>query len=144
MEYKNTINSILKRLEKDFVIAEVGDIIETMDTMFLQKDFKNNIILEDTEMTIPLAASKETKKMLQEENSKILPLYKDLERGDILVVKEVGKNKVLVENISIKENYRKDFYIDKIDIIKKSFNVVKRKTIGLIKTLEAIEEQSEA
>lgn len=138
MEYKNTINNILKRLEKDFEIVRKDDIAETFETLFLTKDFSNKILVEDREISIPLAASKETKKMLLDEKSPILKIYKDFERGDILLVKEAEDNKLLVENLSIKEEYRKDFYIEKVDILTKKFNVVKRKTINLINVLESL------
>lgn len=128
MEYKKTINNILKRLEKDFEIVKENDIAETFQTVFLQKGYCNHILINNKKITIPLTASKETKKMLKEENSPILHVYKDLQRGDILLVKEISNNKILVENLSIKEEYRKDFYIDKTDIITKKFNIVKRMT----------------
>lgn len=139
MEYKNTINNILKRLEKDFEIVREEDIAETFESCFLTKDVSNKILIEGNEITIPLASSSGTKKMLVEENSPILKVYKDLNRGDILLIKEINGNKILVENLSIKEEYRKDFYIDKIDILTKKFNVVKRKTVDLINTLNNIQ-----
>lgn len=139
MEYKNTINNILKRLEKDFEIVNESDIAETFESFFLTKEISNNILIEGKEVTIPLASSKETKKILVEENSPILKVYKDLNRGDILLIKKIEGNKILVENLSIKEEYRKDFYIDKIDVLTKKFNVVKRKTVDLINTLNNIQ-----
>lgn len=89
-------------------------------------------------MTRPYATSKESKDMLKRDKSPLLEIYKDLERGDILMVKTVGDNKVIVENLSIKEEYRQDFEIEKIDVIKGRFNVVKRKSIDLIKALERL------
>lgn len=139
MEYKNTINNILKRLEKDFEIVNESDIAETFESFFLTKEISNNILIDGKEVTIPLASSKETKKILVEENSPILKVYKDLNRGDILLIKNIEGNKILVENLSIKEEYRKDFYIDKIDVLTKKFNVVKRKTVDLINTLNNIQ-----
>ena len=43
-----------------------------------------------------------------------------------------------LENLSLKEEYRKDFEIEKIDVIKGRFNVIKRKSIDLLKTLEKL------
>ena len=41
-------------------------------------------------------------------------------------------------NPSLKEEYKKDFEIEKLDIIKGNFNVVKRRSIDLIKTLNKL------
>lgn len=141
MESRNTISNILSRLETQMPIISEGDIIETLRTEYpkpnVPKEIKN-IILENIEMTMPFASSKENKMMLIKEKSPLLNIYKDLERGDILVVKCVGNNKILVENLSVKSQYRRDFEIEKLDIIKGRFNVVKRKSIDLIKTLNQL------
>ena len=141
MDNRNTISKILNRLENQMPIVEEGDIIETVKTLFpsykVPKEEKN-IIIEGMEMTVPCASSKETKSMLEKDKSLLLNIYKDLDRGDILTVKEVKPNKVIVENLSIKEEYRKNFEIEKLDIIKGNFNVIKRKSIDLIKTLNRL------
>lgn len=141
MKSKNTICEILNRLEKQIPIIEEGDIIETLRTKYPHAEdakSKKNIVIKGTEMTRPYATSKESKDMLKRDKSPLLEIYKDLERGDILTVKSVGNNKVVVENLSIKEEYRQDFEIEKIDVIKGRFNVIKRKSIDLIKTLEKL------
>lgn len=141
MRSKNTICEILNRLEKQLPIIEEGDIIETLRTEYPKPDEKRerkNIILEGVEMTPPFATSKESKEMLRKDKSKLVQIYKDLERGDILSVKTVKDNKIIVENLSIKEEFRKDFEIEKLDVIKGRFNVIKRKSIDLIKTLEKL------
>ena len=141
MKSKNTICEILNRLEKQLPIIEEGDIIETLRTEYPKPDEKRerkNIILEGVEMTPPFATSRESKEMLKKDKSKLVQIYKDLERGDILLVKTVKDNKIIVENLSIKEEFRKDFEIEKLDVIKGRFNVIKRKSIDLIKTLEKL------
>lgn len=141
MDNRNTIGKILNRLENQMPLVEEGDIIETIKTFFpsfnIPKHDKN-IIIEGVEMTMPFASSMETKMMLTRDKSLLLSIYKDINRGDILSVKEVKPNKIVVENLSIKEEYRKDFEIEKLDIIKGNFNVVKRKSIDLIKTLNKL------
>ena len=139
MEYKNTINNILKRLENGFELAKKEDIIESFETLFFTKEASNFININGSKISVPLAASRGTKKMLLEEDSPILKVYKDISRGDILLIKETVGNKLLVENLSLKEEYRKDFYIDKIDILTKKFNVVKRKTVDLINALNNLQ-----
>lgn len=141
MKSKNTICEILNRLEKQLPIIEEGDIIETLRTEYPKPEEKRerkNIILEGVEMTPPFATSRESKEMLKKDKSKLVQIYKDLERGDILLVKTVKDNKIIVENLSIKEEFRKNFEIEKLDVIKGRFNVIKRKSIDLIKTLEKL------
>ena len=141
MKSKNTICEILNRLEKQLPIIEEGDIIETLRTEYPKPEEKRerkNIILEGVEMTPPFATSRESKEMLKKDKSKLVQIYKDLERGDILLVKTVKDNKIIVENLSIKKEFRKNFEIEKLDVIKGRFNVIKRKSIDLIKTLEKL------
>ena len=142
MHNKNTINEILSRLSKEMPIATENDIAETTKTKYPSCDIpksEKNFLIEGTEMTVPLCTSQETKKMLIRDNSPLLGIYKDLDRGDILLVKESGKNSLVVENISLKEEYRKPFTIEKLEIVKGNFNVIRRKSIDLIKTLEKLE-----
>lgn len=138
MQYKATINTILKELSEDFVLAKEGDLAETLETLYLTTETKNNIVINGQKMTIPLAASKETKKLLIKEKSPVIAIYNDLKAGDILLIKESSANKMLVENISIKDEYRIPFYIEKIDVLKKQYNIVRRKTLRLIETLEKL------
>ena len=78
--------------------------------------------------------------MMLKDKSIICEIFRDFERGDILKVKRINKNDVFVENISIEEEFRKEFCIDKTDIIKKNFNVIRRKSIDLLKSLEKLGE----
>lgn len=141
MDSRNTINSILKRLEQEMVPSiTTQDIIETISTLYPATEHlkENNIVINETVMTTPLATSQEIKSLLVKENSPMLEIYKELERGDVLKVLEINNSEILVENLSIKEEYRKPFKINKIDIAKGNFNVVKRKSIDLIKALSKI------
>lgn len=141
MDSRNSISKILNRLENQMPLVEEGDIIETIKTIYPSLNSskeKRNVILEGVEMTMPLASSRETKILLKKENSKLLKVFKDIDRGDILIVKEINPNKIVVENCSLKEEYKKDFEIEKLDIIKGNFNVVKRRSIDLIKTLNKL------
>lgn len=141
MDSRNTICKILNRLENQVTIIEEGDIIETIKTTYPKFETpkkEKNIVLEGVEMTPPSASSSETKLMLIKDKSPLLNIYKDLDRGDILSVKKVLNNKIIVENLSIKEDYRKNFEIEKLDVLKGNFNVIKRKSIDLIKTLNRL------
>lgn len=141
MDSRNSISKILNRLENEMPLVEEGDIIETIKTIYPSSKIpkeERNIILEGVEMTMPMASSRESKLLLEREKSRLLEVYKDIDRGDILIVKEIHPNKIIVENCSVKDEYKKDFEIEKLDIIKGNFNVVKRRSIDLIKTLNKL------
>ena len=143
MKNKKTINKILKKLSKEIPIAEKGDILECMKTIYPDPNTPRedkNIILNSMELTPPLACSKEWKKMLIKEHNCICQIYKELDRGDFLKVKRVDNTKVFVENISIEEEFRKEFPIEKIEIAKKNFNLIRRRSIELIRSLDKIGE----
>ncbi len=143
MRYEKTINKILERLSKEIPIAEEGDILETQKTLYPSASVPRedkNIIINSIEMTPPLACSKEWKNMLLKDRAPLCQIYKEFDRGDILKVKRVTKTKVIVENLSIEKEFRKEFEIDKIEIAKNNFNLVRRKSIELLKTLNKIGE----
>lgn len=144
MQYEKTINKILQRLSKEIPIAEEGDILETQRTLFPDSSTPRedkNIIINSTEVTPPLACSKEWKNMLIKENASLCQIYREFNRGDILKVKRIEGSKVIVENLSIEEEFRKEFAIDKIEIAKKNFNLIRRKSIELIRSLEILGEE---
>jgi hypothetical protein len=143
MQYEKTLNKIMQRLSKEVPIVEIGDIFETEETLFPEASVpreEKNIIINSTEMTPPLACNKEWKLFMLKDKSALCEIYREFDRGDILKVKRIESNKVFVENLSIEEEFRKEFSIDKVDIIKKKFNLVKRKSIGLLKSLEKLGE----
>ena len=141
MQYEKTINKILQRLSKELPIAEEGDLLETQKTLYpaanlLRED--KNIIINSMEITPPLACSKEWKKLLEKEKAPLCQIYKDFTRGDILKVKKIEDGYLIVENLSIDEEFKKDFKIDKIEIAKKNFSLIRRKSIEIIRILENI------
>ena len=79
--------------------------------------------------------------MLLKERSSLCQVYKEFDRGDILRIKRIEKAKVIVENLSIEEEFRKEFKIDKIEIAKKNFILIRRKSLELSRVLERIEEE---
>lgn len=143
MQYEKTIRKILNKISRDIPIAEEGDILETQKTIFpdgsIPREDKN-IIVDGMEMTMPLACSKLWKNMLLKEKSSLCQVYKEFDRGDILRIKRIEKAKVVVENLSIEEEFRKEFKIDKIEIAKKNFLLIRRKSLELSRILERIEE----
>lgn len=141
MKYESTLNGILSNLRREVPIIEEGDLIETEKTIY--PDFsidraKKNVVLDGLEMTRPLAASQSAKEMMRKDGSSLLKIYKDVGRGDILKVKSVKGNSITVENLSINEEYRWDFTIDKLDVLKRDFIVVKRVSAGLSESLKNI------
>ena len=143
MQYEKTINKILQRLSKELPIAEVGDLLETQKTLYplgsLPREDKN-IIIDSMEVTPPLACSQEWKKLLLKEKDPLCQIYKDMTRGDILRVKRIDKCGLIVENLSIDDEFRKEFKIDKMEIAKKNFSLIRRKSIEIARTLEKIGE----
>lgn len=136
MKYETTLNKILSKMSAQIPIVENGDLIETFSTMF--PNYKDVSRINGLDMTIPYACSKEWKKLYLKEGSYICKIYKDMDRGDILLVNKIENNKIFVENISLDKKYRKEFTIDKIDIIKKNFNVIKRKSVDLLESLDKL------
>lgn len=144
MRYEKTINKILERLSKEIPIAEVGDILETQKTVYPDSNTpreEKNIIIDSMEVTPPLACSKEWKHLMLKDKASLCQIYKDFDRGDILEVKRIEKNYVIVENLSIDEEFKKEFKIDKIEIAKKNFSLIRRKSIELCRTLDKLEKQ---
>ena len=143
MQYEKTINKILQKLSKELPIAEEGDLLETQKTLYplgsLPREEKN-IIINSTEVTPPLACSKEWKNLMEKEKAPLCQIYKDVSRVDILKIKKIEGCSLIVENLSIDEEFRKDFKIDKIEIAKKNFSLIRRKSIEIIRVLEQIGE----
>ena len=115
MEYHKTINEILKLLDTQIEIVKVGDLLETYKTQFIIK--KNNYVIKGIKMTVPTASSKQYKNFLIKEKSPLLEVFKDLGRGDVLVVQKIEKNKIYVKNTSLKDEYSNPFIIDKYQIL---------------------------
>lgn len=145
MQYEKTINKILQRLSQELPIAEKGDLLETQKTLYplgsVPREEKN-IIINSTEVTPPLACSKEWKKLMCKESAPLCEIYKDMTRGDILKVKRVEGGNLIVENLSIDNEFRKEFKINKIEIAKKNFSLIRRKSIEMIRILESIGEEN--
>ena len=136
MKYHKTINEILKSLDTQIEIVKVGDLLETYKTQFIIK--KNNYVIKGIKMTVPTASSKQYKNFLIKEKSPLLEVFKDLGRGDVLVVQKIEKNKIYVKNTSLKDEYSNQFIIDKYQILKKEFRVIKRKSSELSKTINML------
>ena len=124
MEYHKTINEILKLLDTQIEIVKVGDLLETYKTQFIIK--KNNYVIKGIKMTVPTASSKQYKNFLIKEKSPLLEVFKDLGRGDVLVVQKIEKNKIYVKNTSLKDEYSNPFIIDKYQILQKEVRVIER------------------
>lgn len=142
MQYEKTINAILQKLSKDIPIAEVGDILETHRTLYPNPNESRedkNIVINCTEITPPLACSKEWKKAMLRDKAVLCEIYKDFNRGDILKIKKINGSKIVVENISIDEEFRREFEIDKMEIVKKNFSLIRRKSVELLRSLEKLE-----
>ena len=136
MKYEKTINDILKKINSEIEIVSPGDMLETCKTQFILR--KNNYVIDGIRMTVPSASSQQWKKILIKEKSPLLKAFKDITRGDVLVVEKIEKNKVYVRNISLKDEYSNPFVIDKLQILKKEFNVIKRRSLELSRTIDKL------
>ena len=136
MKYEKTINDILKKINSEIEIVSPGDMLETCKTQFILR--KNNYVIDGIRMTVPSASSQQWKKILIKEKSPLLKAFKDITRGDVLVVEKIEKNKVYVKNISLKDEYSNPFVIDKLQILKKEFNVIKRRSLELSRTIDKL------
>lgn len=145
MQYEKTINKILQRLTKEIPFAEVGDILETQKTIFPNPSLpreEKDIIINSKEITPPLACSKSWKTLMIKDKADLCQIYKDFDRGDLLKVIDVKPGKVIVENISIDEEFRKQFEVDKIEIAKKNLTLIKRRSIELSRSLKKLGEEN--
>lgn len=145
MQYENTINKILQRLNKEIPLAEVGDILETQRTIFPNSKTpreEKNIIINSKEVTPPLACSKSWKTLMLKDHADLCQIYKDFDRGDLLKIKEVVPGRIIVENLSIDKEFRKDFEIDTIEIAKKNLTLIKRRSIELNRSLRKLGEET--
>jgi hypothetical protein len=122
-------------------IVKIGDYLETMVTLYptTPDRAEKNIVLEGTVMTQPLATSVAAKTMMKKDSSPLLTIYKDTKRGDILKVKSVDGNKIVCENLSVKQEWNKPAIIDKYDIMRGDFKLVQRISAGLLESLELID-----
>jgi hypothetical protein len=136
MKYEKTINDILKKINSEIEIVSPGDMLETCKTQFILR--KNNYVIDGIRMTVPSASSQQWKKILIKEKSPLLKAFKDITRGDVLVVEKIEKNKVYVRNISLKDEYSNPFVIDQLQILKKEFNVIKRRSLELSRTIDKL------
>jgi hypothetical protein len=79
---------------------------------------------------------------MNKEKAPLCEIYKDITRGDILRVKKVSKSSLIVENLSIDNEFRKEFKIDKVELAKKNFSLIRRKSVELIRILEDLDENN--
>ena len=60
----------------------------------------------------------------------------------MFAVKKVSKSSLIVENLSIDNEFRKEFKIDKVELAKKNFSLIRRKSVELIRILEDLDENN--
>ena len=89
-------------------------------------------------MTQPLATSQSAKQMMTKDGSLMSEIYLDITKGDLLRVVEIKGSNIICENISMKEEYRREVVISKVDILMKDFNVVERVSASLKPVLERL------
>lgn len=125
-----TLERLLKEMSNNIPLIKEGDVIETIKTVYPSAETpknEKNIVIEGTEMTVPKASSKKTKKMLVKEESLLLSIFNETTRGDLLKVISINKNKIYCENLSVKkEIINNTLTIDKIDILRGDYKLIQR------------------
>ncbi|MDR0675585.1 MAG: hypothetical protein LBF97_00895 [Elusimicrobiota bacterium] len=139
MEYIKTVNSILSKLTQQLPIVQKGDILETFKTVYHNKNNKiKNIIIEDVEMSVPISTSRAAKNLMKKDGSLLASIYNDMNSGDILKVVNINGTKLYCKNLSIKEEYRQEIVIDKLDILQENYKIIERQSKRLKTSLEKL------
>lgn len=129
-----TIKTLLQELKKTTPIFKVGQIFETLKSIYPDTNLPRNkvdIKIDDTLFTKPLASSRKDKIKYIKENSPISNFFKNISKGDFLKVVELKDNNAICINLSLKEGIREKYYNNEKIII--SFNMIANGTIKQFK-----------
>jgi len=115
MDKVYTLGSLLEELKEQTPKFEVGQFLEVQKSIYpttkVFKEFKN-ILIEEKEYTLPLAASHKGKRQFKKDNSPFFNFSKDNTRGDFLEIIETDGNTAKCINRSLKEEIQQRYYIN--------------------------------
>ena len=95
---------------KDFTYKE-GQIFETLRAIYPKGNPEQNVIkYKNRYFTKPLALDKKSKKNILKEEDVLQDFLGENNRGDFIKVIEVIDKKALCENLSLKDNIKKEYY----------------------------------
>jgi hypothetical protein len=130
-----TLRLLLEDLKKDLPPFKVGEVFETMKSIYppsTMKRIEKNIIVEGIEITKPLAVSKKAKELFKKDKSVLSTFYVDFKKGDLLKVINVKNGVAICENVSIKNEFKELYYKNQLieitieDVISNNVRQVKR------------------
>ncbi len=134
---EHTIKSLLEELKTNFPSFEVGQIFETLKSIYPNSTVakKNKTIrLNSVKFTKPLAVSRKDKAFMVKEENEMLSFFRNLSKGDFLKVVEIDGKTVRCVNLSIKEEIRNKFYgDDETKFINISFDDIANGNLRLVK-----------
>lgn len=118
IEGKLTIEAVLNAARSEISNIEVGQVYETLRSIYPDDSIPSyikNIELNDVRMTLPLASSLKAKREYYNSNNILKEIFKDMRRGDYLVVEEVNEDGTFIcKNVSLNEEKADEFYKDPI------------------------------
>jgi len=110
-----TLRTLLEELKQKIPQFEKGQIFETIKSIYPSSEVskeKKNIVLEGRTLTKPLALSRKDKSALIKEQSDLVGFFKNLSRGDFLMVTEIDGNNAKCINLSLNEETIGKYYKD--------------------------------
>jgi len=110
-----TLRTLLEELKQKIPQFEKGQIFETVKSIYPSSEVakeKKNIKLEGRTLTKPLALSRKDKSTLIKDQSDLVSFFKNLSRGDFLMVDEAEGNSAKCVNLSLNEEIIKKYYKD--------------------------------
>jgi hypothetical protein len=140
-----TLRLLLEEIKKDLPPFKVGMVFETIKSIYppsSMKRWEKNIIIEDVEITKPLAVSKKSKELFRKDRSVLSEFYADYKKGDLLKVVSIKEGKAFCENVSIKKEYKERYYNQQLveitleDIISGNIKQLKRNAIKYMEELK--------
>lgn len=139
MEYIKTINSILSKMEEHLPIVKIGDLLETFNTTYYNKGQEiENIVIEEVEMSIPIATSQAAKNLMAKDGSLLASIYNDTKSGDILKIVNIDGTKIYCENLSVKPEYKREIIISKLDVLQERYKLIERQSRRLKDSIEKL------
>jgi len=131
---RHTIKSLLEELKDNFPSFEVGQIFETLKSIYpdVSINKKNKtIFLNSKEFTKPMAVCRKDKSNMIKEGNKMVGFFRNLTKGDFLKIVELDDNNAKCINLSLRESVREKYY--KEEFIKISFNDIANGNLRLVK-----------
>lgn len=126
-----TLKELLDEIKEQTPKLEKGIYLEVLKSIYPTGDVSNelkNVIIEEKELTLPLACSSKAKKQFKKDKCVFFEFFKDNIRGDFLEIIETDGYNAKCVNRSIKEEYYNKYYKD-LQIINIKFDDIVNGTV---------------